>query len=62
MLRERLNRRDSIRDTFWEGRVQAGRGETEQAQASLNQAAQAWQGADQDVPEMKALNHMIESA
>ena len=61
MLATRLQQRESVRDTFWLGRVQAGQGQIEEAKASLNRASQAWQGGDSDAPEMVTLNRLVES-
>ena len=55
MLRERLNRRDSVRDTFWLGRAQAAEGETDQANLLLDQARQGWQDADPESPELQSI-------
>ena len=61
MLTTRLNQRESVRDTFWLGRVQAGRGQTQEAKASVNRAVQAWQGGDPATPEMASLNKLAGS-
>ncbi|ETW97425.1 MAG: hypothetical protein ETSY1_22700 [Candidatus Entotheonella factor] len=58
MLAERLARRPTPRDTFWLGRVQAGRGERTQAKASFDTAAQGWRLGDAASPEMTSLNHL----
>ncbi len=58
MLAERLGRRETPRDTFWLGRMQAGQGQREQAQASLGAAAQSWRVGDAASPEMTALTEL----
>jgi tetratricopeptide (TPR) repeat protein len=58
LLRSRLGQRESVRDTFWLGRVQAGRGELAPARYSLDRAAQEWQSADPDFPELESLNQL----
>ena len=53
MLRERLGRRETPRDTFWLGRVKAGRGEAAAAQDNLARAAGVWQqSGDGETPEL----------
>jgi hypothetical protein len=59
MLAERLARRASARDTFWLGRVQAGRGQRAQAKASFDAAAQNWHMGDEASPEMTALHRLV---
>jgi tetratricopeptide (TPR) repeat protein len=59
MLRQRLAQRESVRDTFWLGRVQGARGQTLEARDSLNQARNAWQGGNADAPELGRLNHSL---
>ena len=61
MLRERLNRRSSPRDSFWLGRAQLNAGDGG-AQNTLSMAAQQWTRADADSPEIASLNAMMASA
>ena len=58
MLRTRLGQRDSVRDTFWMGRVQSAQGQTAEANSSLGQATQGWQSCDPDTPELTALSNL----
>ena len=58
MLRERLGRRASIRDTFWMGRVQASTGETGPARSTLQDAIDGWSGADDTSPELANLTSL----
>ena len=59
MLQERLSRRETVRDTFWLGRVMAGKGETAAAQDSLTQAAGDWrQHGDPETPELTNLKSL----
>jgi hypothetical protein len=60
MLRERLGRRESPRDTFWLARVQADTGQAEVARASLGAVTQGWQSADADSTEFGALNRLAD--
>jgi tetratricopeptide (TPR) repeat protein len=59
MLIERLQRRASVRDTFWMGRVQAGQGRREQAQANWQAAAQSWRHGDSTSPELNTLSRLV---
>lgn len=61
MLQSRLKRRASVRDTFWLGRVQASNGQVAAAGASLRQATQGWESADQESAELVSLNRLAES-
>ena len=61
MLAERLARRTAPRDIFWLGRVQAGRGQREQARASFDAAAQSWRLGDAASPEITALNRFADA-
>ena len=61
MLNVRLKQRDSVRDTFWLGRVQVGQGDTDQAQTSLVAASQAWLGIDPESPEIANLERLAAS-
>ena len=56
MLYSRLNQGESVRDSFWLGRVQSGQGQSAEADSNLSRAAQMWSGADPDSPEIRALN------
>ncbi len=58
MLRSRLNQRDSVRDTFWLGRVQSAQGQTTEAQSNFGRAAQGWEAGHADTPELTALNNL----
>lgn len=58
MLRERLNRRSSVRDSFWLGRAQAREG-SDDAHNTLQMVAQDWQSADPASPEIAALNNLL---
>ena len=61
MLRARLKQRASVRDTFWLGRTQASRGEAEAAGASLREATEWWQSADQRSAELVSLNRLADA-
>ena len=58
MLRGRLKQRESVRDTFWLGRVQAGQGQAAEAKSSFNQATQGWQAGNPGTPELANLNDL----
>ena len=60
LLRARLGRRSSVRDTFWLGRAQASSGQPEAASESLREVVQGWQGADPDSPESTAVGQLTE--
>ena len=62
MLRERLNRRSSVRDSFWLGRTKTGEGDAAAAQNTLRMVAQDWQNADAKSPEIAALKGMVNGA
>ena len=62
MLRCRLKQRESVRDTFWLGRIQSGQGQTAVAQSSFSRAAKGWETADPDSPELTALNIQMATA
>ena len=62
LLRDRLRQRDSVRDTFWLGRVQSSRGQSGEALFSLRQASKAWEAADSSAPEIAALNGLVSSS
>ena len=55
MIKARLARRESVRDTFWLARTQEGSGESEAARDSVNQAKNGWQGAEPENPEYVSL-------
>ena len=57
MLHSRLMQRASPRDTFWLGRVQAGKGE-EQAGDTLCQASESWLNGDPNSPELAHLKQL----
>ena len=59
MLRGRLKRRESVRDTFWLGRVQSGQGQTTVARSSFGQAKKSWEAANPDTPELAALKNQM---
>ena len=61
MLRERLNRRASIRDEFWLGRAQAGKGDAASAAGSLKDASDSWAKSGGDSPEMANLDRLAGS-
>ena len=58
MLDDRLRQRDSVRDTFWLGRVQASRGQSGEAQSSFDAVAQRWNGGAANTPELAAMNNI----
>ncbi|MCE2464838.1 MAG: tetratricopeptide repeat protein [Dehalococcoidia bacterium] len=58
MLTERLSRRSTPRDTFWLGRLEAGRGADDEAQGRFRDAEEAWQTADGSFPELDILRRM----
>lgn len=58
MLDTRLRQRETVRDTFWMGRVQAGQGQKDQARASLDAATRGWHGVDATSPEITNLNSL----
>ncbi len=59
MLRERLNRRSSVRDSFWLARAKSSAGAEIEAQNTLKMVAQEWQNADPQSPEIAALNSLV---
>ena len=62
MLRERLSRRETPRDTFWLGRVMAGKGKSAAAKGNLDQAANVWQETgDAQTPELTNLRSLAGS-
>ena len=62
LLRSRLNRRSSVRDTYWLGRAQANTGQAEAAAASFSEAAEGWSGTGPESDEMAALSRVAASA
>jgi len=58
MLRTRLGQRDSVRDTFWLGRVQSAQGQTAEAHSNLDRATKGWEACDPDTPELTALTNL----
>ncbi len=61
MLHSRLMQRASPRDTFWLGRVQAGKGEMELAGDTLCQASEGWLNCDPTSPELARLKQLAET-
>ena len=62
MLKERLSRRETPRDTFWLGRVLAGKGEASTAQDNFSKAATVWQeNGDSETPELNNLQKLAGS-
>jgi len=59
MLRRRLAQRESVRDTFWLGRVQRAKGQTLEAKGSFNHARKRWQRGNADAPELGNLNRLL---
>jgi tetratricopeptide (TPR) repeat protein len=59
MLRQRLRQRDSVRDTFWLGRVQGAKDQIPEAKVSLNEARMGWQYGNGDAPELGNLNRLL---
>ena len=59
MLRNRLNQRDSVRDTFWLGRVQSIQGQTVEAHSSFRRATKGWEAGNPDTPELTTLNNLM---
>ncbi len=55
MLSSRLQQRDSIRDSFWLGRVQVEQGQTSQANANFQRARLAWEDSGSANPELTNL-------
>ena len=58
MLRGRLRQRDSVRDTFWLGRVQTSQGQADEARSSFESVANAWEPAVSNTPEIAAMSKM----
>ena len=56
MLRTRLKQRDSVRDTFWLGRVQSSQGQSAAANSSFDLATEGWVAGDPATPELAALS------
>ncbi len=61
MLRERLGRRPSFRDTFWMGRAQVSAGDTGQANSTLQNAIDGWKGGDKNSQELANLTELAGS-
>ncbi|MCZ6875668.1 MAG: hypothetical protein O7G88_19430, partial [bacterium] len=59
LLQTRLSQRASARDLFRVGRIQASRGQQDEASASFNDVMQRWQDADRDSPEFATLSGHI---
>ncbi len=62
LLRTRLKRRASMRDMYWLGRAQAGKGQAEGAATTIAEAADGWRGADPQSAEMGALSRVAAGA
>ena len=60
MLKERLGRRESVRDTFWMARAKASSGQTEEAGVAVREAQDGWRDADQTSPEFTSLTSLAE--
>lgn len=58
-LRERLDRRDTVRDRFWLARVRAEDGAAEAARTMLGDVARNWRRADPDSSEMNILHTLM---
>ncbi len=58
LLRARLKRRSSARDTFWLARAHIGNGQMDAAAENLRDAAQRWSDADPGSPETSNLDHL----
>ena len=58
MLRRRLKQRDSVRDTFWLGRVQASQGQGDEARSSFDSVAKAWEPSVSNTPEIATMSKM----
>lgn len=59
MLRLRLKQRESVRDSFWLGRVQVEQGQTSEANANFHRAKLAWEVGGSVNPELTNLNALI---
>ncbi len=59
MLNVRLKQRESVRDTFWLGRVQSAQGQTAVAHSSFSRATKGWEAGNPDAPELTALNNLM---
>ncbi len=59
MLQERLDRRSSVRDSFWLARLKADTGAPVSAQSLLQQVAQNWRHADPESPELDTLHSLL---
>ncbi|PKB73085.1 MAG: hypothetical protein BZY75_03750 [SAR202 cluster bacterium Io17-Chloro-G7] len=60
MLRTRLNKRESIRDTYRMVQVQNGTGRLDEARSGLAAVTQGWKGADRGSAESASLTSLIE--
>ena len=58
MLNERLGRRDSVRDTFWMGRVQASQGQDAEANSSFDTVAREWDSSVANTPELANMSNL----
>ena len=59
MLNERLQRRDSVRDTFWFGRIQAFQGLGDEAQTSFKAVERDWDPGVSNTPELQTMNNIM---
>ena len=59
MLCSRLKQRESIRDTFWLGRVRKEQGQSSLANANFHRARGAWEVSSSESPELIDLNDLI---
>ena len=59
MLCSRLKQRESIRDTFWLGRVQVEQGQTSPANANFRRAKRAWEVSGVENPELANLKALM---
>ena len=61
MLRIRLQRRETTRDTFWMARMQAATGKAEEARANIETVAQGWQESESASEEARAVVSLSQS-
>ena len=58
MLKERLARRESPRETYWLARAQAGQGNQAEANKNAAQVKETWEQADTNTPEYARLTQL----
>ena len=58
LLQTRLSWRTTPRDTFWQGRMEAGKGRGDAAKDCFQRAQAGWQNADHEFPELTSLNSL----